>query len=84
MIDLINAILEQIKGDEAKQWLRVSLQEIRKSWRSYEEGNLTEGRKLILQAREHFSNAFSKKPIEARFIGDESGASFDNEKGFPS
>lgn len=84
VIDLINAILDQTKGDDAKQWLRVCLQDVRQSWKSYEDGKLTEGRKLIQIAKGHFDNAFSKKPIEARFIAGESGAAFDSEKGFPS
>ena len=83
MIDLINAISEQTKGDDAKQWLRVCLQEVRQSWKYYEHGELHEGADMIQQAEEHFKNAFSKKPIEARFIAGESGGAFDSEKGFP-
>jgi hypothetical protein len=83
MIDLINAISEQTKGDDTKQWLLVCLQEVRQSWKHYEDGNRSAGRKLIQRAEEHFKNAFSKKPIEARFIAGESGAAFDSEKGIP-
>jgi len=83
MIDLINAISDQIKSDEAKQWLKICLQEVRESWKQYEDGNLTQGRKLIQRARDHFNNAFSKKPIEPRFVAGESGAALDKESGFP-
>jgi hypothetical protein len=82
-IGFIEAILERTKGDEAKQWLRICLQEVRQSWKSYEDGNLVKGKDLIQQAEKHFKNAFSKKPIEARFVAGESGAAFDSEKGFP-
>ena len=84
MIDLINTISEQTKSDDARQWLQVCLQEVRQSWKSYEDGNLVKGKGLIQQAEEHFKNAFSKKPIEARFVAGESGAAFDSEKGFLS
>jgi hypothetical protein len=84
LTDFIDAVIEQTKSEEGQQWLRICLDEINTSWKSYEKGNLTEGRRLIAQAEEHFNNAFSKKPIEAKFIADESGASLDNEKGFPS
>jgi hypothetical protein len=84
IIDLINAISEQTKGDDARQWLRVCLQEVRQSWKSYEDGNLKEGRKLIQRAEEHFKNAFSKKPVEARFVAGETGAAINSDCGFPA
>ena|SRR5580700_2196993 len=83
LIGFLDAIMEQTKSEEAKQWLRVCLQEVRQSWKSYEDGNLSEGRKLIQRAKQHFKNAFSKKPIAPRFSAGESGAALDNESGFP-
>jgi len=84
MIDLLMALLERTKTDEAKQWLRICLQEVRQSGKHYEEGDLKGGRKVIQQAEEHFENAFSKKPIVARFVAGDSGAALDSEKGFRS
>jgi hypothetical protein len=81
-IGFIEAILERTKGDEAKQWLRICLQEVRQSWKYYEDGKLHKGAEMIQQAEEHFNNAFSKKPIEARFIAGKFGATF--EKDFPN
>jgi hypothetical protein len=82
LIGFIDTIVEHTKSNEAKQWLRICLQEVRQSWKSYEDGNLLKGKDLIQQAEEHFENAFSKKPIEARFIAGRSGATF--EKDFPN
>ena len=84
LIDLIDAITEQTKSEDSKQWLRVCLQEVRQSWKNYDDGNQTEGRKLIQRAEEYFKSALSKKPIEARFVAGESGAALDSEKGFAS
>jgi hypothetical protein len=84
LISLIDAVLEQTKNDEAKQWLRVCLLEVRASWKQYEDGNRSEGCKLIQCAETYFDNAFSKKPIEPRFIARETGGPWDTEKGFPT
>jgi len=84
MISFIDALLEQSKNDEAKQWLRICLQEVRQSWNHYEEGKISEGRKMIQRAEEHFKNSFSKKEIKARFIAGETGTAQDAESGFPS
>jgi hypothetical protein len=84
MIDLLNIVLEKAKADNAKQWLRICLQELRTSWKHYEDGNLKAGRETIQQAEEYFNNAISKKPIEARFVSGESGAALDSKKGFHS
>ena len=82
-IGFIEAILEQTKSEESKQWLRVCLQEVRESWKTYEAGNISGGRKLIQRAEEHFKNAFSKKPIQARFVAGEAGVVLDNDRDFP-
>jgi hypothetical protein len=84
--DLINQIDVIMRGsckETTKQWLRICLTDIRQSWKSYDEGNIREGRKLIQRAEEHFNNAFSKKSMEARFVGQERGAALDNNAGFP-
>jgi len=83
LIALIDSIMEQVVEQDSKQWLRICLQEIRQSWKDYDEGNLTEGRKLIQRAKGHFDDAFSRKPIEPRFIVGQSGAVFDEKNGFP-
>jgi hypothetical protein len=83
LITYIDSIMEQIKNEESKQWLRICLQEIRQSWKNYDDGNLPEGKKLIQRAEEHFNNVFSKKPVEARFTAGESGAAADKKSGFP-
>jgi hypothetical protein len=84
MIDLLNAILDKTKHDEAKQWLLICLQEVRQSWKSYKDGNLTEGKSLIQQAEEHFDNAFSKRTMTPRFIAGEAGVASDSDGGFPA
>jgi hypothetical protein len=84
IIDFIEEIMERTGNDQAKEWLRLSLEEIRKSHKSYEEGRLSEGRKLIQLARDYYDNAISKKPIETKFFAGESGPALDTEKGFPS
>jgi len=76
--------MEQKKSDRAKQWLRVCLQEVRHSWKHYEDGNFREGRKLTQRAKEYFKNAFSKKPIEARFVAGQTSAALDSDSGFPA
>lgn len=83
LIDFIDSLMERTKNEDAKQWLRVCLQEVRQSWKHYNSGNLKGGREIIQQAEEHFKNAFSKKPIEARFVVGESGAVQDSDSGFP-
>lgn len=83
-IGFIDAIIEQTKSEEGKQWLRVCLQEVRQSWKAYEAGDISKGRKLIQVARVHFDNAFAKKPIAPRFTVDNSGSASDADKGFPS
>src|SRR5579871_5343525 len=83
LIGLIDAIIQRTKSEEARQWLGICLQEIQKSYESYEDGNISDGKKLIQQAEEHFNNGVSKKPIESRFIADEKGASRDTKGGFP-
>lgn len=84
LIDYIDAIRERTKSEDAKQWLRICLQEVRLSWKHYDDNNLKGGREMIQQAEEHFKNALSKKPIEARFVTDESGAAQDSDSGFPT
>jgi hypothetical protein len=84
LIGSIDAITQQTKNEEAKQWLRLCLQEVRASWKSYEEGDIHKGAKQIQQARRYFSNALSKKPMEPRFIAGESGAALDDQSGFPN
>ena len=84
LLSLVDAIMERTKRDQGKQLLRICFQEIRQSWKYYEDGKLHEGKHMIQQAEEHFISAVSKKPIEARFIAGESGAALDSEKGFPS
>ena len=83
LIELIDAIVEQTKGEEAKQWLTVCLQEVRESWKYYDDGNIKDGRKTIQRAEEHFQNAFARKTTEARFVAGETDSAFDNENGFP-
>jgi hypothetical protein len=83
LISLIDSVMQQLKNEESRQWLRICLQETRQSWKNYDEGKLTEGRKLIQRAKGYFDNALSKKPIEARFIVGESGGASDEKNGFP-
>ena len=84
LISLVEATVERTKHDQGKQCLRICLQEIRQSQKNYEGGRLHEGAHAIQEAREHFNNAFSKKPIAARFVVGESGAALDGGRGFPS
>jgi hypothetical protein len=63
--------------------LGVCLQEIRQSWKYYDDGDIGGGKQMIQRAEEHFDNAFSKKPMQARFIAGESGVSLGSEKGLP-
>ena len=81
LIAFINEILERNKSEETKKWLQVCLQEINSSWKNYDNGDISEGRKLIQQAKGHFDDAFSAKRMDARFLGRESGAAFDTENG---
>ena len=83
LVALIDSVMGQLKNEESKQWLRVCLQEVRESWKNYDDGKLTEARKLIQRAQAHFDNAFSKKPMEPRFTAGETGAALDSDKGFP-
>ena len=82
-VGFIDSMIEQTESEEGKQWLRVCLQEVRQSWKAYEVGDLSKGRKLIQLAKEHFDNAFVKKPIAPRFIVGDSGSASDADKGFP-
>jgi hypothetical protein len=82
MIGLIDVISQQTKSDEARQWLKLCLQEVRQSWGYYDDGKQHEGASAIQQAEEYFRNAFSKKPIAARFVVGETGAAQDSDKGF--
>jgi hypothetical protein len=61
LISFIDILIERTKSEESKQLLRICLQEINKSWRSYNDGNIAEGRKLIQQAEKYFDSAFSDK-----------------------
>jgi hypothetical protein len=81
---LIDAITDHTRGDQPKQWLKICLQEVKQSWKSYEDGDITGGRKLIQRAEKHYDNAFSGKPIEERFIAGESDAALDSQSGFPT
>ena len=82
-VGFIESIIEKTKSEEAKQWLRVCLQEVRQSWKAYEAGSLPKGKRLIQVAEAHFNNAFTKKPIEPRFIVASSGKALDADNGFP-
>jgi hypothetical protein len=84
LIGLLDVLIQNAKGDDAKQWLRVCLQEIRESRKHYDDGKQSEGRKLIMRAETHFQNAFSKIPIAPRFVAGDPGAAVDLEKGSPT
>jgi hypothetical protein len=83
LTEFIDAILERTRGEDAKQWLRICLDEVRQSLRYYEQGDQKMGRELIQRAEEHFNNTFSKKAIGPRFIVGESGPARDTDAGFP-
>lgn len=80
---IINAVLEKMRRDDAKQWLRMCLQEVQQSRKHYEDGDRDKGRELIQRAEEHFKNAFNRKVTAARFFVDDLGAIRDEEAGFP-
>jgi hypothetical protein len=83
LAELIQAIMEGIRNDEGKQWLRICLQEVRESRKHYEEADRKQGRYVIQRAEEHFKQAFTKKPTSARFVIGDSGGVHDTESGFP-
>jgi hypothetical protein len=83
LTEFIDAILERTRGEDAKQLLRICLDEIRQSLRYYEQGDQEMGRELIQRAEAHFNNMFSKKTIGHRFIVGESGPARDTDAGFP-
>jgi hypothetical protein len=80
---IIDAVLEKVRSDDAKQWLRVCLQEIRQAQRHYEGGDRGGGMDLMQRAEEHFNQAFSKKETAPRFLVGDGGAAQDTDKGFP-
>jgi hypothetical protein len=83
LIALVEQALERIRRDEAKQFLRICLQEIESSRKHYEDGDDQQGRYQIQRAEQHFRDAFLKKPKNTRFIAGESGAALDHQSGFP-
>ena len=83
LIDVIEAVLDEITDEGSINWLRIALKEANQSRKAYDEGNRNRGVDLIQQADEHFNNAFSKKVMAPRFTAGESGAALDDDSGFP-
>jgi len=76
-------IMESVRSEEAKQWLRLCLSEIRKAKEHYTSGDRSAGMGVLQLAEEHFDNAFSRKSTAPRFIVGESGPAQDSDSGFP-
>ena len=83
LTELILAAADAVSSEGAKQWLKISLQEVQQSRRQYEVNDQKLGMDLIQRAEEHFKNAFSKKASTARFTVGEGGATHDTSSGFP-
>jgi hypothetical protein len=81
LMSLLDTLFKNARNDDAKQWLGVCQQEVRQSWKSYDDGNVKDGKKLIQIAKGHFDNAFSNKPTAARFIVNKSGSTSDENSG---
>lgn len=83
LTELVQSVMEGIRSDDAKQWLRICLQEVAQSRKHYEDGDRKQGRYVIQRAAEHFKQAFAKKVVAARFVVGSSGPALDNDSGFP-
>jgi len=80
---MLDAVFEKLRSDDAKQWLRICIQETQQAQKAYEDGDRKKGKDLMQRAEEHFKNALSKKQTTARFITGESGAVRNVDSGFP-
>jgi hypothetical protein len=84
LTELVGAALQKLKSEDAKQWLKICIQELRNSRTHYEKGDRKMGMDMIQRAQEHFENAFSRTPSTARFVAGESGPVADKDSGFPA
>jgi len=84
LTNLIETVIQKINNEDATKFLRISLQEIQKSRRLYEEGRTDKGRDLIQKAEEHFKSAVTKRSSVPRFVAGASRAAQDADSGFPA
>jgi hypothetical protein len=84
LITWIEDITSRTRSGDTKHWLRICLQEIQESWRQYQAGDLQAGRKTIQVAESHFDDAFAHRSMAPRFMAGASGATLDNDEGFPA
>jgi hypothetical protein len=80
---IIDRALEMVRCDDARQWLRICLEEIEQSRKHYEEGDRKKGMDLIQRAEQHFKQAFATKGKAVRFVAGPSGPALDSDSGFP-
>lgn len=83
LISIIDCVSEKVRSDDARQWLRVCLQEVQQARKSYEDGDRNKGKDLMQRAEEHFQRALARKAKAARFVAGQSGPAVDSDSGFP-
>src|SRR5690348_16317770 len=65
--EILNSILDRLKDEEQKKWLRLCMQEAQQARNCYEEGDTDNGKRIIQVAKGHFRNVVSKKSTSPRF-----------------
>ena len=83
LIAILDSVSGKVRGEDAKQWLRICLSEVQQSRKHYDAGGRKKGMDLMQRAQEHFKQAFSQKPKVARFVAGLAGPTIDSENGFP-
>lgn len=84
LFEYLGAIDDSESNSKAKQWLRISGEELKRADRAFGNGEHSQGRRTLGSARDYLNNAAQRKSVRTTFTADENGQAQDLNKGFPS
>jgi hypothetical protein len=73
MFDYLESIETAEQNPSAKQWLRVSHEELKRGARHFAEKQDSDARKAVGSARDYLNNAAQRKSVKPGFLGMEPG-----------